>query len=280
MDLRMTHGARLIFGGLVVIRSHWPARGSVHVRRMATEAQEVDVVHLEQTRIGRAMRRVAGQAALVGLYGSVFENERTHGVGVALGADRELTGRGTNLVAGLRPVRIVTVTALNEPDIDAMPVRPGEFGFLRGVASIAQRRLGLSQHEVHISGIVRTVTGRAAHAVGQVFRLGEVLRFQAGLVTTSADLRGLSWGQRFEADDFGDVAAAINVGLSRTMAALASVLAALQQRGMRSARKVLVPDFLVAGLTDVGLRILATGRAGHGSGCLGSRAAGVFLGGG
>ena len=157
MDLRVAQRARLIFGGLVVIRSHWPARGSVHVRRMATEAQEVDVVHLEQTRIGRAMRRVAGQAALVGLYGSVFENERTHGVGVALGADRELPGRGTHLVTHLCPVRIVTVAALDEPDIDAVTIGSRELGLLGCMASIAQAGLRLHQQEIDVSGIVGTV---------------------------------------------------------------------------------------------------------------------------
>ena len=187
----MAHGARLILGGLVVIRSDRPDRGSVHVGRMATQAEEVDVVDLQQPRIGRAMGGVTGQAALIGLHRSMLEDKRPHGVGVALGADRKLPGSGAHLVAGLRPMRIVTVTALNEADIDAMPVRPGEFSPLRGVASIAQRRLRLFQHEVDIFGAVGIVTGGATQAVGQVFRLGEVLRFQAGLVAFRADGRRL-----------------------------------------------------------------------------------------
>ena len=49
------------------------------------------------------------------------------------------------------------------------------------------------------------------------------------------------------------------MGLAGTMAALASVLVALQQRGMRSAGKVLLPDFLMAGFADVGFGVLAAG---------------------
>lgn len=277
MDLCVAHGARLVLGRLVVIRPHRPARSSVHVRRMTTQAEEVDVVHLQQARIGRAVRRVAGQASFVGLHRSMLVYKRPHGVGMALGADRKLAGGGAHLVAGLGPVRIVTVAALDESDIDAMAVRPGKFGLLRGMASIAQRRLRLRQHEIHIAGVVRVVTVRARNATRQVLGLGEVLRFQASLMASRADLRGLSWTQGFEADDLGDVAAAIHVGLAGTVTALASMLAALQQRGVGSARKVLVPHFLMAGLADVSFGVLSTGRAGQGGGGLRSRVSRVLL---
>ena len=125
------------------------------------------------------MRRVAGQAAFIGLHRSVFKDERPHGVGVALGADRELTRGSAHLAAGLRPMRIMAVAALDESDIDAVTIRPGKFGLLGGMASIAQCRLWLFQHEVDILGAVRAVAGSAADAIRQVFRLGEVLRLQA-----------------------------------------------------------------------------------------------------
>ena len=47
VNLRVAHGARLKPGRLVVSRSYRLARGAVHVRRMAAQAQEVDVVHLQ-----------------------------------------------------------------------------------------------------------------------------------------------------------------------------------------------------------------------------------------
>jgi len=58
MNLRVAHRARLILGGLVVERGRaW--RCSIHILRMAAKAKKVDVVDLQQPRIGRAMRRMA-----------------------------------------------------------------------------------------------------------------------------------------------------------------------------------------------------------------------------
>ncbi len=278
MDLRVAHGARLILGGLVVIRPYRPARSSVHVWCMATEAKEVDVIDLKQTRISGSVRRVTGQATFIGLYRGVFEDEWAHGVGVTLGAHRKLPGRGTHLVADFSPVRVMAVTALYESDVHAVTIGPGKLGPLRRVASKAQLSLRLLQHEVDISGTVRAVAGGATEAVRQMSRIGEVLCFQAGLMASAADLRGFSRTQGFEADDLGDVATAIHVGLPRTVATLASMLVAFQQRVMRSARKVFLPDFLVTGFADVRFGVLAAGRAGQCCGCLGSRTAGALLG--
>ena len=88
----------------------------------------------------------------------MLEDKRPHGVGVTLGAHRELTGGRTHLVTGLRSVRIVTVAALDQADIDAMAIGPGELGLLRGVASVAQLGLRLHQQEVDVVGAVGTVT--------------------------------------------------------------------------------------------------------------------------
>jgi len=91
--------------------------------------------------------------------------------------------------------------------------------------------------------------------------IGKVLRLQAGLVAPGADLRALRRTEGLEADDFGGIAAAVNVGLSGTVAALTSVLVALQQRGVRSAGKVLLPQLLMAGLANAGLSVLAASRS-------------------
>ena len=112
MDLRVAHRTCLILTGLIVERGR-PRRCSIHVRGMAAETKKVNVVDLKQPRIRRAMRRVTPQAAFIGLHRSVLENERPHGIGVTLGADRELTGGRSHLVTGLGSVRIVTVAALN-----------------------------------------------------------------------------------------------------------------------------------------------------------------------
>ena len=124
------------------------------------------------------------------------------------------------------------------------------------MASVAKLGLRLDQHEIYVGGFVRAVTACAADAVGQVLGLREVLGFEAGLVTLRANCCRLGWAQGFEADDLGDVAAAIDMRLPGTVTSLASVLVALQKRRMRSSCKVFIPDFLVAGLADIGWRVL------------------------
>jgi hypothetical protein len=52
MDLRMAHGARLVFCGLIVSWSGRRSRSAVHVRRMTAQAKKVDVVYLEHPWIG------------------------------------------------------------------------------------------------------------------------------------------------------------------------------------------------------------------------------------
>jgi len=96
-------------------------------------------------------------------------------------------------------------------------------------------------------------------------------------VTSGAYLRGLGWTQIFEADDLGDVAAAINMGLRGAVTALASVLVPFQQRSVRSTGKMLLPNFLVAGLADVSLGVLATRGTGQRGGFLRCWSAGVLL---
>lgn len=256
----MTHRARLVLGGLVVERGR-TRRRSIHIRRMASEAQEVDVVDLQEARIGRSVRRMARKTAFIGFHRSVLENERPHRVGVAFGADCELTCCGSNLVTRLGTVGIVAVTALDESDIDTMPVRPREFRLLRGMAAVAQGSLRLRQQEIDVCRPVWAVTGRTTDTIGQVFRVGKVLRFQAGLVALRTDRCRLGGTQRLKTNDLGDIAAAVNVRLARPVTSLASMLIALEQSGMRRTREVLVPQFLVTCLANVGFGVLAASRS-------------------
>src|SRR6516162_9704351 len=187
VNLRVAHGARLILGGLIVRRALRLTRRAVHVRRMAAETQEVDVIHLQQARIGRSVGGVTGQAALVGLHRSMLKHERSHRVCVALGTDGELSRCSTNLMPGLRAVRIVTIAALYQPDLNPVAVGPVEFCFLRGMTPEAQILLRFHQHEIDVSGFVRAVAGSATEAVCHVFRFGEILCLQARLMTLGSD---------------------------------------------------------------------------------------------
>jgi len=165
VDLRVAHRARLILGGLVVERRR-ARRRSIHVRRMASEAKEIDVIDLQHARIRRSVRCVARKAALIGFHRSVLENERPHRIRMALRANRKLPSGSSHLVTGLSAVRIVAVAALDESNVYPVPVRSRKFRLLRGMAAVAQGRLRFCQHKVHVGGAVGTVTRSTAHAIG------------------------------------------------------------------------------------------------------------------
>jgi len=228
VNLRMAHDARLILDALVVAGTNGPSSSRPHVGRMATQAKEIHVIDLQHPGIGGAVRSVTRQAAFVSLYRRVLENERAHGVGMALGADGELSGSSADLVSDLRAVWIVAVAALHESDINAMAIGAGELGLLRGVAAVAQLRLRLHQHEIHITRLVWTVAGGATDAAGKMSGLGKVLCFKTGLVAFGTDSRRLCRSQRFKPNDLGDIAAAVNMRLARAVTALASVLIAFE----------------------------------------------------
>ena len=125
------------------------------------------------------MRRVAGETSLISLDRGVLKDEWPHSIGVALGANRKLAGGRADLTAALGPVRVVTVTALNQPYVHAMAVRPGKLRLLRSMTAIAKLGLRLHEHEIHIGGFVWIMAARAGHTAGQMLGLGEILRFQA-----------------------------------------------------------------------------------------------------
>ena len=258
VDLRVAHGARLILGGLVVGRPLGCSRCSVHVRRMATQTQEIDVVHL-QAAADWSSHAACGTTCSLRRSSPERARKRTgpmvsvwHLVQTANWPAAARTWCPVCVPCGLWQSLHWT-----SPTSTRWRIGPRELGLLRGMAAEAQLGLRLHQHEIHVGGFVRTVTRSAADAVGQVRGLGEILRLQARLVTLGTDGCCLRRAQRLEANDLGDIAAAVDVRLRRAMTGLASVLVALEQRCVRSVGEVLVPDFLVAGLADVGLGVLA-----------------------
>ena len=71
----------------------------------------------------------------------MLEDEWSHSVRMALGADGELAGGCPHLVTGLRAVRIMAVAALHQPGIDAVTEGPGELRFLGSMTSEAELSL-------------------------------------------------------------------------------------------------------------------------------------------
>lgn len=229
MNLGVTHGACLILGRLVM------KRGDVDgltgdVSSVTTQAEEVDIIHRQQPRVGRAVGRVAIHTTLPGFHWGVFEDVRSHLVGMALGADGKLTGGCPQLTACQSAVGIVTVAALDQSRIDTMTIGAGELRLFGLVTTEAEFGLAGLQQEIDVSGFVRVVATCAREAVGQVFRFGEVLGLGTGLVALGANGGALGRRQRFEANDFRDVSTTIDMRLARAMARLTPVLATFQQR--------------------------------------------------
>ncbi len=84
----MAKGARLILLVLLMKRRYGGSSG-VHGERMAFKTQQVHLTALEQARIGRAMRRVAG-AATFDFHCLMLEDKGTGFVRVALETDSVL----------------------------------------------------------------------------------------------------------------------------------------------------------------------------------------------
>jgi len=86
MNLGVTHGASLILGRLIVRGTNGPAGSQLGRESVALQTEHVHRHHLQQSRIGGTVRRVATAAAL-GFHGHVFIDERTLFVDMALVAN-------------------------------------------------------------------------------------------------------------------------------------------------------------------------------------------------
>jgi len=96
--------------------------------------------HIQQPGVLRAVRSVAGQASLR-LDRCVLVNERTAHIGVALGANHILIGRGPQVVIPKGAVNVVTVVAFDHAFVHRMVERHIERRLHVGVALEAERGL-------------------------------------------------------------------------------------------------------------------------------------------
>src|SRR5690242_55222 len=103
---------------------------------------------------------MAGHAA-VSLLRSVFKQERSNGLGVALAADGVLRGRGACLTAQRRAVLVVALGTAYQALVHAMVEGPREFGLLFGVAAVADLRLRSTQQRARLLGVVHRVAVEA-----------------------------------------------------------------------------------------------------------------------
>jgi hypothetical protein len=101
---------------------------------------------------------------------------------MALHANFESCGVGSKLVADKRPVRVVTIAALDEPHIDAMTIGPCKFSSLLSVAAIAKHQLRIDEKRGSLFRVMGRVATEASDALRHVCGTAKVRGFGAGLM--------------------------------------------------------------------------------------------------
>src|SRR6266702_224763 len=206
---------------------------------MTLQAKSVDVAHIQQTRIRRAVRRVARDASL-GLDYRMLVCERPRVLRVALGADRVLIGRRPQVLVLERAMGVVAIAAFDQTFIHSVVEGLRERRLHVRMARIAELRLrNLQQARLRLR-LVYAVATDAAHAG---FAVGRALKVRMRpRVAAQASLVHLLRRLLADPSDLGYIAAAFNVGLAAPVATFAGrALAAMQQPelGVRAAVELL-----------------------------------------
>src|SRR5271169_2575814 len=229
---------------------------------MALVAERGDGRHVQQAGVLGTVRSVASQTPL-GLDRDVFKDERPARLGVALGADRVLVGRGLHVVGSEGAVHVVAIAARDQAFVHLVVEGHIERRLSIGVALEAERRLRSLQQRFFFLALMNAVTADTAD-----------LRLGMGR-TVKVRVRSRVTGQALGVNLFGRVlrgieylayiAATSHVVRAGTMATFAALLggaAVFVERGF-PVRRLLpgVVDFLVAGLAGLGAYV--PGRVGR-----------------
>ena len=107
---------------------------------MALVAQGIDLRHVQQSGVLRAMRSVAPQTSFR-LHRCVLEDKWSSRLRVALGADRILVCRGLQIVVPECTVNVMAVAACDQAFVDPVVERHIECRFHVGVALKTEREL-------------------------------------------------------------------------------------------------------------------------------------------
>ncbi len=191
---------------------------------MALVAERVDGGHVQQACVLGTVRSVASQTPL-GLDRDVFKDERPARLGVALGADRVLVGRGLHVVGQEGAVHIVAIAARDQAFVHLVVERHIERRLNVGVALEAERRLRSFQQRFFFLVLMNAVAANAAEVrpgVGRAVKVRVRCRVAGqalGVHLFGRVLRGIEY--------LGYVAAPFDVGGSGTMAALATLVRGL-----------------------------------------------------
>lgn len=253
MNLCVAQGAGLELSGLVMKRGC--ARRIREGRRMAREAQEVDVAQFQQARVGRAVRRVA-RLATFDSHCFVLENKRSLLVGVAFKARDVLGGRIAQLAGPDSAMRIMTVGALNEPLVHAVMERHFKFRLFLKMAGVAELRLAFHEQELLDGGMMGRMAVDTTHLVASMLGAQGVGMFGVLCVAIEAALIHFFGSGFIEAEDFCRVGGISGMGGTRPMAGFTTVtrdVVFLLEGYLPMGRFFPgVEDFFMAGLTCLG----------------------------
>ena len=188
---------------------------------MALVAERGDGRHVQQAGVLGTVRSVASQTPF-GLDRDVFIDERPARLGVALGTDRVLVGRGLHVVGSEGAVHVVAIAARDQAFVHFVVERHIERRLRVGVALEAERRLRSLQQLFFFLALMNAVAANTAElrlGVGRAVKVrvrSRVTGQALGVNLFGRVLRGIEY--------LGYVAAACHVVSSRTVAALATLL--------------------------------------------------------
>src|SRR5580698_1194233 len=128
---------------------------------VALVAERGDGWHVQQAGVLGTVRSVASYASL-GLDRDVFIDERPARLGVALGADRVLVGRGLHVVGSEGAVHVVAITARDQAFVHLVVERHIERRLSVGVALEAKRRLRNFQQVFFFLALMNAVAANTA----------------------------------------------------------------------------------------------------------------------
>jgi len=185
---------------------------------MALVAQRVDVGHIQQPGVLRAMRRVAREATL-SLDDRMLIHERPTCFHVALRTDRILIGGGFEVVVPKGAVGVMAIAALDHAFVHLVVKGHVERWLYVGVTLEAQVRL-LCQEQGRVRrSFVDAVAAKTTHT-----RLGMRGAEEVGMSISVAAQAGridLLRGELIQLDDLGDIATGFHMRLASAMAAFA-----------------------------------------------------------
>ena len=124
---------------ILIMEAGRPGSSAETRLRVALQAEQIYIAHLQHVRVWAAVGNVARLASL-DFYRLVLEHIGPLLVGMALVADKILGGRGTHLLWFHRSVDVMTVATLNQTFIHPMVERHLELRFLSAGGTSSKAR--------------------------------------------------------------------------------------------------------------------------------------------